>query len=283
LLETGSTIDVRSLSFLENRKLVASYSDGTIRIWDSFKNEVVSSFQAYSVAILTSSALDWNYLATSSYKDIHIWDIQNGSLVRNLTGHSDYVYHMIKIQKGLLLSASADKTIKVWNMTEWSLVNTIEGHLDSVNFLVELNYDSFASGSKDGEINIWSVNESTINRSWKAHTKPIISLALLHKQRYLASLSKQGQEIKIWDFIQGKLVKILSSDQLIYSIVVLKNGDLVSASDDGHIHIWDGEEGTIKKSLFYGPSVIWCLASDYKGRLAVGMGNGEIRIFDFLR
>jgi WD40 repeat protein len=164
-------------------------------------------------------------------------------------------------------------------LTNWSLIKTLEGHLDSVNCLAELNYDSFASGSEDGEIKILSVSELRNLRSWKAHTAPIVSLVLLAKQKYLASLY-QGQEIKIWDFSQGTLVQTLSSDQMIYSMVALRNGDLVSATDKGYISIWDIENKSLKKTVFYGSNVIWSLAFDLKGRLAVGMGNGDIRILN---
>jgi WD40 repeat protein len=278
---TGSSFDVRSLSFLENRKLVASYSDGTIRIWDLFKRQSLQSFKGHSEPILTSSALDWIYLATSSNRDILVWDTQNASLVKNLTSHSDYVYHLMKMQNGLLLSASADKTIKAWNVTDWSLVKTLHGHLDSVTFLAELNYDAFASGSRDGEIKIWSTREWTNLRSWQAHSTPIISLVLLPKQKYLASLN-QGKEIKIWDFNQATLVKTLNSDEIFYLMVSLRNGDLVSISDKGYIRIWSAEKLSIKNSVFYAPTTIWCLALDPRGKLAVGMGNGDIRILNFL-
>jgi WD40 repeat protein len=281
LPQTGSSFDVRSLSFLENRKLAASYGDGTIRIWDLFKRQSIQSFKGHSEPILTSTALNWIYLATSSNRDILIWDSQNASLVRNLTGHSDYVYHLMKMQNGLLLSASADKTIKAWNMTDWSLIMTLEGQLDAVTCLAELNYYVFASGSQDGEIKIWSTSEWANLRSWQAHSSPIISLILLSKQKYLASLN-QGKEIKIWDFNQGTLVKTLKSIQIIYSLVALRNGDLVSASDKGNIEIWDVEKDSIRKTVFYGSNMIWCSAIDPKGRIAVGMGNGDIRILNYL-
>jgi WD40 repeat protein len=281
LPETESSFDVRSLTFLENRKLAASYGDGMIRIWNLFSKQQVSYISAHTEPILASSALDWVYLATSSNQDIYIWDTLSLSSVRTLTGHSDYVYHLTKMQNGLLLSASADKTINVWDLNDWSLVNTLEGHLDSVNCLAELSYDSFASGSEDGEIKIWSTREWTNLRSWIAHTKPIKSLVLLSKHNYLAS-TFQTQEIQIWDFSQGSLVKIIRSDAMIYSLVALRNGDIISASDKGYIGVWDVESGLLKKNLFYESSMIWCLAFDLEGRIAVGMGNGNIRIMNIL-
>ena len=73
-------------------------------------------------------------------------------------------------------------------------------------------------------------------------------------------------------------MKTLIANEMIYSMVALRNGGLVSSSDKGHISIWDVEEETVKKNYFYGPSMIWCLAMDLKDRLAVGMGNGDIRV-----
>jgi WD40 repeat protein len=106
-------------------------------------------------------------------------------------------------------------------------------------------------------------------------------LALLPKNKYLASLAL-GKEIKIWDFNQGSLVRTLVSDEMLHSITILKNGDLVSGSEHGYIDIWEVEIGTIKKTAFFDWNAIWCLEVDLKGRLAVGMGNGNIRILNFL-
>jgi WD40 repeat protein len=276
-----STFDVRSLSFLENGKLAASYGNGIIRSWDLFRKQAFNSIEAHPEAILTSSALGWVYMASTSNRDILFWDSRNGTLVKTLTGHSSFVHHLLKMQNGFLLSASADRTIKVWNSTDWSLMRTFEGHFDSVKCLAELSYDSVASGSEDGEIRIWDVNEGTNVRRWKAQSQPIKSLALLPKQKYLASLSI-GKEIKIWNFNQRLLIRNLISNEVIYSIATLKNGDLVSGSNNGHIRIWDVEKGSVKKSAFYGSNAIWCLAVDLKGRLAAGMGNGDIRILNFL-
>jgi WD40 repeat protein len=65
-------------------------------------------------------------------------------------------------------------------------------------------------------------------------------------------------------------------------MTILKNGDLVSGSSNGHIRIWDLDKGSVKKNAIYGENAIWCLSVDLKGRLAVGMGNGDIRILNFL-
>ena len=276
-----STFDVRFLSFLENGKLAASYGNGIIRIWDLYTKKEILSIVAHSEAILTSSALDWIYLASASNRAILIWNTRNGTKVKTLTGHSSFVHHLMRMQNGFLLSASADKTIKVWNSTNWSLVRTFKGHLNSVKSLAELSYDSFASGSEDGEIRIWDVSKGINLRTWKAHSQPIKSMVFLPKQKYLASLSI-GKEIKIWDFNQSSLIRTLISDEVLYSLTILKNGDLVSGSNIGNIVTWDVKKGSVKKSAFYGANAIWCLAVDLKGRLAVGMGNGDIRILNFI-
>ncbi len=74
---------------------------------------------------------------------------------------------------------------------------------------------------------------------------------------------------KIWDFNQGSLIRSLTSDEVLYFMTILKNGDLVSRSNNGHIKIWDVYKGSVKKNAIYGENAIWCLYVDLKGRLAV--------------
>ena len=110
-----------------------------------------------------------------------------------------------------------------------------------------------------------------------SHTEPIKSLVLLANQKYFASLSIE-KEIKIWYLNKGSLIKAIISNDVIYSMTVLKNGNILSRSINGHIRIWDVEKGSVKKRAFYGPNRIWCLAVKLIGGLEVGIKNGNIKI-----
>ena len=57
-----------------------------------------------------------------------MWNIQNGSEIRTLKGHtSDILWSLDLLNDGqTLVSGSEDKTIKLWDWTTGECLNTIE-------------------------------------------------------------------------------------------------------------------------------------------------------------
>ena len=73
------------------------------------------------------------YLASSSGDyTIKIWNTDNATLIRTLTGHSDAVTSLVFLPNGYLASGSWDNTIKIWNVSIGSLFQTLEGHTKEV-------------------------------------------------------------------------------------------------------------------------------------------------------
>jgi len=50
----------------------------------------------------------------SADKTVKIWDTTTGSLIRNLTGHSDMVWAVAFKGDGMLASGAKDKIVKLW-------------------------------------------------------------------------------------------------------------------------------------------------------------------------
>ena len=47
---------------------------------------------------------------------IKLWDLGSGSLIKNLTGHTNVVYSLAFSRDGnQLASGSADNTVRIWN------------------------------------------------------------------------------------------------------------------------------------------------------------------------
>ena len=99
-----------------------------------------------------------NKLASSSFwdKTIRIWDIQSGTVINQLEGHSDTVRSLILMKDGITMaSASVDKTIRLWNIETGTFIKTLHGHKDKIDSLAILEDGRLISCSWDKAIIIW--------------------------------------------------------------------------------------------------------------------------------
>jgi WD40 repeat protein len=71
--------------------------------------------------VLTGHTDDDSVALTSGSDDytIRLWEVATGSLVRTLSGHTNWVWSVAFSPDGrLLASGSRDKTIKLWDISD---------------------------------------------------------------------------------------------------------------------------------------------------------------------
>ncbi len=153
---------------------------------------------------------DGQLLATIGvFETILIYRVSDGSVVRVLTGHTDYVTSVSFSPDGqLLASGSYDNTVKLWQVSDGTLVRTLTGHTDDVTS-VSFSPDGqlLASGSWDGAVKLWRVSDGTLVRTLTGHTGSVSSVAFSPDGQFLAS---GRDDIKLWGVSDGSLVRTLT-------------------------------------------------------------------------
>ena len=95
---------------------------------------------------------------------IKIWNVDNGTVKRTLTGHIEWVKKLVMLENGDLVSCSDDTTIKIWNTENGTVKRTLTGHTEYVDVLKVLGKGGLVSGSGDCKIKFWDVETGLVKK-----------------------------------------------------------------------------------------------------------------------
>jgi WD40 repeat protein len=98
---------------------------------------------------------------------IKIWDINEGTVKKTLTGHLNSISSLLVLPNDILASSSVDFSIKLWNMNDWSLIETLKAHQSPIKHLRMLKNGDWASFSEDKTTIIWDANHNSIKETFK--------------------------------------------------------------------------------------------------------------------
>jgi WD40 repeat protein len=129
---------------------------------------------------------------------IYVWNTDDMSLNKSLTGHSEGVNALVVLVNGFLASASDDDTILVWDANTQQSFRNLSGHISSVTSLAALANGNLASASADKSIKIWNATDgSLIKSSDSGYNYEVYALAVL-QSGLLASGGGLQPDVKIW-------------------------------------------------------------------------------------
>ncbi|KAI0546426.1 WD40-repeat-containing domain protein [Xylaria curta] len=176
-----------AVSVLNNKALSGS-EDGTVRIWDLVKGELVATLQGHTGPVTS--------VANSGTAPSPV-----------LVG---YGYRDVGARFNLGASASLDKTVRLWNLDTGKPAGTLRGHSAPVTCVAFGHIISdllVASGSHDQTVQIHSAVTGTMLQTLRGHTKPVTSVAFANEVSWVASGSEDCT-VRIWH-TGGKLLHTL--------------------------------------------------------------------------
>jgi WD40 repeat protein len=210
------------------------YTNDPIRIWSvstgQTRREITTNFGYVYILKLLSNGI---HLAAGGFNpyDVRIFNINDGSLVATLKGHTGYVLDLAQVGDDLLASASEDRTVRIWNLTTTNSTKfTLQGHTYGVYALKQISSQILASASFDSTLKLWNITSGQEMRTLRNHTGGILrSLDLIENnigngggQTWsLVSGGYGDKSIKVWSWMQGECLQTIQTNSTILALAVV--------------------------------------------------------------
>ena len=141
--------------------------DGSVRAWDLIRYRNFRTFTAPNRLSFSSLAVDpsGEVVCAGSLDsfDIHIWSVQTGQLLDQLSGHEGPVASMaFSPSGGTLVSGSWDHTVRLWSIfgrTQTS--EPLQLQADVLHIAFRPDSKQVAVATLDGQLTFWSISEAT--------------------------------------------------------------------------------------------------------------------------
>ncbi|CAD6593521.1 MAG: hypothetical protein ASARMPRED_007625 [Alectoria sarmentosa] len=147
--------------------LFTSSLDGSIRAWDLIRYRNFRTFTAPTRLSFSSVAVDpsGEVICAGSLDsfDIHIWSVQTGQLLDQLSGHEGPVASLAFAPSGdIVVSGSWDRTVRIWSIFGRSQTSEpIQLQADVLHIAFHPNSKQIAVSTLDGQLTFWSVSEAS--------------------------------------------------------------------------------------------------------------------------
>jgi hypothetical protein len=237
---------VLGVDFSADGKLVATASrDGAVRLWDANTGSPVRVCVPWgshpSAANAAAFSPDSQSLVRVSYQLWQLWSVADGRLMREVSGHSTYLYSVAFAPGGAVFATGGDDgLVKLWSTPTGDLIRTLRKHTDAIHS-VAFRPDGglLATAGAEGAVHLWEVATGKWVRTLGGHSDGVIGVALSPDGRTLATAS-YDHTVRLWDADSGTERQILTGHtDWVTCVAFSSDGQtLASGSLDRTVRLW---------------------------------------------
>ena len=278
--------NVWAAEFTDNgESIIAGIGDGSVRLWDIERQEVVKSFQAHDGNVWNVKLHPTKDFVATAGDDalVKLWDSKTFELIH--TWKADNTVRGLAFSptdERVLIAGDRGGTIHVYDIQSGEEIKS-HSH-DGAILGVSFSHDGklIASGGSDKIVRIFEAETFDQRQTLSGHPGPIYSVAFAQQGPLLASVGFK-EDILVWNAETGENVQTFQSD----------NGDnwgvafcqsqryLATSGQGGTAQLWDVTAGSKITTLRGHSSAVHYVAIDSQNkRIATCSRDGSIRIWD---
>jgi hypothetical protein len=247
--------------------------------------------QASHLAIVESLAFspDNKFLASGSFQEVKLWDVQTGTLRQTMTGFADRVMALCFSPDNKLLATGGgpptqDGEIKILDVGTGLVVADIKnGHSDQV-FGVSFSPDGtkLATCGADKFVKVFEVPGGQFVKAFEGHTHHVLDVGWKSDGKLLASAGADNV-IKVWDYEKGEQARTISghTKQVTRLLFIGKTNQVVTCSGDQTVRFWNVDNGGNLRNFSGNADFLYAVGVSPDGAIvAAGGEEGIVRLYN---
>ncbi|KOC10215.1 hypothetical protein AFLA70_51g004530 [Aspergillus flavus AF70] len=234
---------------------------------------------------------DGSRLASGAYSSARIWDLDTSECSVILEDPKAFSFSMLDLWRGVIhirwldnnrVASMSRDAIKVWNPDTSQFVPIFEGNWYWVSSMAWSDDQSRLTFTTGGRILILNLDTKESRSMLEGHESEITSIAWSPCGSRLASGSKYGKAIRVWNVRDMQCVFILEGR--LYSICCLAwspdGSRLAAGSSYPIVNVWDTQTRDCVLRKGHASRITSVAWSSDGSRLASGSADETIRIWD---
>ncbi|KAF8974206.1 WD40 repeat-like protein [Flammula alnicola] len=296
----GHRTDVRTLCISSDDQILASASNGSLKIWNMKTTQCIRTIECGYAICSTFLPGDRHIAVGTKSGEILIYDIASSTLIETIQAHTATVWSMhVRADGEALVTGSADKDVKFWALeyksaTDESVqsgrllslvhVRTLKMSDDVLAVRYSPNSKLLAVALLDSTVKVFYQDSLKFFLSLYGHKLPVLSMDISDDSKLIVTCSAD-KNVKIWGLDFGDCHKsIFAHEESVMQVAFEKDSHYFwTVGKDKMLKYWDGDkfEGIQKLEGHHGE--IWALALSHHGNFVVtGSHDKSIRIWEKL-
>jgi U3 small nucleolar RNA-associated protein 12 len=300
----GHRADIRSLSLSSDDRMLASASNGGLKIWNVRTSSCIRTFEcgyALCVAFLPGDKI---VVVGTKSGELELFDVASAAILDTVKAHEGAVWTLQVHPDGRsLISGSADKTAKFWNFEivqedipgtkrttprlKLSHTRTLKVSDDILSLRFSPDARLLAVALLDNTVKVFFVDSLKLFLNLYGHKLPVLDMDISFDSKLIVTCSAD-KNVRLWGLDFGDCHKAFFAhqDSILQVAFVPHNQDgnghhFFSSSKDRMIKYWDGDKFEQIQRLDGHHSEIWALAVSRTGNFIVSASHDKsIRVWE---
>ncbi|MBX9578897.1 MAG: NB-ARC domain protein [Gemmataceae bacterium] len=295
---------VRAVAVSPDGKVVAAGRGNQVHLFDGKKGDFLKTLvdpelktadgtpaKAAHVSLVESMATspDGKTLATGSFGELTLWDLEKGEPRLRIGGFADRVTAVAFSADGKFLATGGgapteDGEIKVFDPATGKLAFEVKnGHSDTV-FGAAFSPDGklLATCAADKFVRVWEVPGGKLTKSFEGHTQHVLGVGWTPDGKKLVSCAADNV-CKSWDYEKGEKARDFPghTKQVTGLAFVGKSDQFLTGSGDASVRLWNAGNAGVVRQYPGAPDFVYAVAASGDGEVvATGCEDGLTRVYN---